>query len=105
MFSDTIKALGEICALASHPSATVDAYRRGLRTARARAVIMPGADPDSATRAGLASALASLLHSRGNRGSDAAMRDTFTLYSALHDGDGALTTELSAVLRKHIGHD
>jgi hypothetical protein len=103
MFSDAVKALGEICALVSRSAPVVDAYRRGLRTVRDRAVLMPGSDPESRERADLAGGLASLLHRRRDRGGDAAMRDRFDVFCALQDDDGPLATELRAVVRAHLG--
>jgi hypothetical protein len=103
MFSDAVKALGEICALVSRSAPVVDAYRRGLRTVRDRAVLMPGSDPKSRERADLAGGLASLLHRRRDRGGDAAMRDRFDVFCALQDDDGPLATELRAVVRAHLG--
>jgi hypothetical protein len=101
-FSDTIKALGEICA--PRPADDViGRYREGLPLVRESGGLrVAGGLDDIPERVELARALARILHPRGGRSSGQAMADRFAVLGWLSQDDGALISELREVVERHV---
>jgi hypothetical protein len=101
-FSDTIKALGQICA-GTQTSRIIQVYRDSMKRVRSGAVSLPGAaDQQAQWRAELARCLSQLLNEPKDRASGRAMAQKFELYCALQDDQGPLISDLTQLLRKHL---
>jgi len=100
-FSDTIKALGLICA-GPASRRVVQRYRDAMRTVRDLAPARPLLDDDAQSRAELARSLAHMLGPRAERSSGQAATDTFDLYCALDDSRTSLASDIRQVAVEHL---
>ena len=100
VYSETIKALGEVCNPPPRRKLVVT-YRNAIKKTK-NMTRMPGSNPDIDRRARFARSLADLMSDPTKKSSENAMANQFLLFNALDDSKGTLMTELTEVLRKHM---